>query len=93
MSDPAEPLSDWQRFTNDPEATNAPDRCGARSKGHGRPHDPDQCRTCAAEMGICLRRHGHPAGWHEGRSRQGNLVSWPTLDAQPGDLVAVGGAR
>lgn len=75
-------LAEWQRFTKDPEDTHAVERCGARSRGHGRPHDPDRCRSCAETMGICLRRVGHGGYWHEGRSRQGNLVGWPTGEAR-----------
>jgi hypothetical protein len=72
-------LADWQRMTKDPEDTDAPVRCAARSRGQGRPHEPSECQECAETMGVCLRRMGHGGKWHEGRSRQGNLVSWSTL--------------
>jgi len=76
-------LADWQRMTKDAEDTNASVRCAARSHGQGRPHEPSECHECAETMGICLRRLGHGGKWHEGRSRQGNLVSWSSTPPAP----------
>ncbi len=55
-------LADWQQFTRDPQDTYATDRCETRSDG--------------PEIGLCLRRRGHPRDYHEGRTTDGLLISW-----------------
>lgn len=80
----------WQRFTHDPEDTNAAERCAFPSHGHGSHRGHPGCQTCAESMGVCLRRKGHPSDWHEGRSRSGNLVSWPADDRPDYQSAALG---
>ena len=65
-------LADWQRMTQDPADTHAIDRCAE--------HSPVREPHVGRPFGVCLRKTAHADDWHEGRTLDGTLVSWPVGD-------------